>query len=156
MSRASGGVGVPPTGRTRSAAAEEAPVRLALSPPGSGPRLIDGVWWPRSHDLGTSLPGLLAALEERWPGVTRVTVDRSAWGPWPDSLLMPDGRTVRVTRSPAARDRGTIRLLSYGVGRCDLRVVPPEADPADARRPMAANRAGSRPPAAPSRRRTEE
>jgi hypothetical protein len=124
-------------------AAREQPVRLALSGALNGPQRLDGAWWPRSHDLGECLPGLLAALEERWPGITRVTVSRAMWRHRPESVRLPDGRTVHITRSPAAPDRHTIRLVSYGVGRCDLLVVPPGASPEEARRLMAGHADGA-------------
>jgi hypothetical protein len=43
------------------------PARLALLPPGTGLHRIDGAWWPRSHDLGRELPGLLAAWRSAGP-----------------------------------------------------------------------------------------
>ncbi|WP_329369425.1 DUF5994 family protein [Streptomyces sp. NBC_00669] len=123
----------------------EQPVRLALTGSAAGPQRLDGVWWPRSHDLGDCLPSLLAALEERWPGIGRVTVSRSMWRHRPESLELPDGRTVHITRSPADPDRHTIRLVSYGVGRCDLLVVPPGTAPDEARRLMAESPPGAAP-----------
>lgn len=102
------------------------PARLTLLP--TGPHRLDGTWWPRSHDLGRELPALLAALEERWPGITRVTVSRSMWRARPESLLV-GGRVVHINRSAALPRPHTICLLSYGVGRCDLLVVSPGSVP---------------------------
>jgi hypothetical protein len=113
------------------------PVRLALTREQDGPQRLDGAWWPRSHDLGAGLPALLDALDARWPGITRVTVSRSMWRHRPGSVRRPDGRTVHITRSPATPDRQTVRLVSYGVGRCDLLVVPPGATAEAARALMA-------------------
>jgi hypothetical protein len=109
------------------------PARLALLPPGSGPHLIDGAWWPRSHDLGRELPGLLTALEERWPHITRVTVSRSMWRVRPGTLLV-DGRELHINQSESLPRPHTICLLSCGVGRCDLLVVPPGETPTEAHR----------------------
>lgn len=111
------------------------PARLALLPPGTGLHLIDGAWWPRSHDLGRELPGLLTALEERWPRITRVTVSRSMWRVRPGTLLV-DGRELHINQSESIPHPHTICLLSYGVGRCDLLVIPPGATPAEAHRLM--------------------
>jgi Family of unknown function (DUF5994) len=111
------------------------PARLIVLPPGTGPHLIDGVWWPRSHDLGHELPGLLTALEERWPRITRVTVSRSMWRARPGTLTV-DGRELHIHQSESVPHPHTICLLSYGVGRCDLLVVPPGATPAEAHRLM--------------------
>jgi Family of unknown function (DUF5994) len=111
------------------------PVRLTLLPPGTGLHLIDGAWWPRSDDLGRELPGLLTALEERWPRITRVTVSRSMWRVRPGTLLV-DGRELHIHQSESIAHPHTICLLSYGVGRCDLLVIPPGETPAEAHRLM--------------------
>ncbi|MGK5532456.1 DUF5994 family protein [Streptomyces sp. URMC 129] len=124
--------------------ADDLPARLTLLPPGTGPHRLDGTWWPRSHDLGRELPALLAALEEHWPGITRVTVSRSMWRVRPDSLSLGD-RAVHINRSEATPTPHTVCLLSYGVGRCDLLVIPPgapasaAAGPATAPAPAAAH-----------------
>ncbi|MDX3072622.1 DUF5994 family protein [Streptomyces sp. NPDC088354] len=97
-----------------------------------GPHGLDGVWWPRSHDLREGLPGLLAALDARWPGISRVTVSGPMWRTGPEELRFAD-RDVHINRSPAAARSNTICLLSYGVGRCDLLVVPPGATADEAR-----------------------
>jgi hypothetical protein len=98
--------------------------RLTLMPAGTGPQRLDGTWWPRSHDLTRELPGLLSALEERWPHITRVTVSRSMWRVGPAQLPL-NGRVLRINRSDVTHSPNAICLLSYGVGRCDLLVVPP-------------------------------
>jgi hypothetical protein len=115
----------------------EAPARLALLPPGSGPRLVDGAWWPRSYDLGRELPGLLTALEKRWPRITRVTVDRSTWRARSGVLVLGD-RELHISGSESGPGTHTICLLSYGVGRCDLLVIPPATPPDEAHRLMGA------------------
>jgi hypothetical protein len=113
------------------------PVRLVLMPPATGPHRLDGAWWPRSHDLARELPGLLAALEQRWPRITRVTVSRSMWRTEPHRLLLAD-RVLHINRSDVIHSPSAICLLSYGVGRCDLLVVPPGAAPSEGRRMMSA------------------
>ena len=105
--------------------------RLALAPIGTGPRRLDGAWWPRSHDLGRELPSLLAALEHRWPHISRITVSRSLWRTGPAALLLGE-RVLRINRSDAAHSM--ICLLSYGIGRCDLLVVPPGTSVHEGRR----------------------
>jgi hypothetical protein len=111
------------------------PTRLELLPPGTGPHRLDGAWWPRSHSLARELPGLLAALEERWPQISRVTVSRSMWRTGPAVLYVAD-RAVHITRSDVAHSPSAICLLSYGVGRCDLLVVPPGASSDEGERLM--------------------
>ncbi|WP_405719616.1 DUF5994 family protein [Streptomyces sp. NBC_01537] len=113
------------------------PTRLELLPVGTGPHRLDGAWWPRSHSLVNELPGLLAALEERWPRITRVTVSRSMWRTGPGLLHLGD-HTVHITRSDVAHSPSAICLLSYGVGRCDLLVVAPGASAEEGERLMSA------------------
>jgi hypothetical protein len=113
----------------------EFPARLTLLPPGTGLHLIDGAWWPRSHDLSRELPGLLTALEERWPHITRVTVSRSMWRVRPGTLLV-EGHELHINQSESVPHPHSICLLSYGVGRCDLLVIPPGETPAEAQRLM--------------------
>lgn len=114
-----------------------AATRLALLPSGTGPHRLDGAWWPRSHSLARELPGLLEALELRWPRITRVTVSRSMWRTGPGLLHLPD-RVLHVNRSDVAHSPSAICLLSYGVGRCDLLVVPPGASASEGARLMSA------------------
>ena len=120
---------VPPRPATPGATVPLA--RLALAPIGTGPRRLDGAWWPRSHDLGRELPSLLAALEHRWPHISRITVSRSLWRTGPAALLLGE-RVLRINRSDAAHSM--ICLLSYGIGRCDLLVVPPGTSGHEGRR----------------------
>lgn len=110
-------------------------IRLQLLPPGTGRHRLDGAWWPRSHDLFRELPDLLAALDERWPYVDRIMVSRPLWRTGLSTLTLAD-RTVHINRSDAGESPSAICLLSYGVGRCDLLVVPPGATPAEADRLM--------------------
>lgn len=111
--------------------------RLSLVRQGLGPVRFDGAWWPRSLDLATELPPLLAALAERWGYITHVTVDGSTWLPGASAMVL-GGRTLRVIRSTSSGHRHSACLLVRGVGRCDLVVVPPDAPEYQARRLMAA------------------
>jgi hypothetical protein len=116
--------------------------RLELLPPGTGPHRLDGAWWPRSHSLVHELPGLLAALEARWPRISRVTVSRSMWRTGPGLLHLGD-RALHITRSDVAHSPSAICLLSYGVGRCDLLVVAPGASAEEGERLMTAGPAAA-------------
>ena len=100
------------------------PVRLFLLPSGTGPRRIDGVWWPYSCDLSRELPSLLAALDRQRGRVTRVTVNRSAWPHVPPRLRFVD-RVVHLGCFRTDRGPQAICLICPGVGRWDLTVVPP-------------------------------
>lgn len=115
-----------PQSQTPQSQTRGLPARLALRSPGTGPHRMDGTWWPRSHDLGRELPALIAALEEHWPRITKVTVSRVMWRIRPEALSLGD-RAVHINRSDATPHPPTISLLSDGVGRCDLLVIPPGA-----------------------------
>ncbi|MFD5300342.1 DUF5994 family protein [Streptomyces mutabilis] len=102
-------------------------VRLRLAPHGALPRRIDGVWWPHSRDLLTQLPKMLAALPSAWGDITGVTVDAAAWSAAPGRMFVAD-QVVRLHKAPASPhvpDR--VVLLSPGLGRWDLQVIPPNA-----------------------------
>lgn len=107
----------------------ELPARVELRPERTAPHLLDGEWRPRTADLGQELPALIAALEDRWPGITRVTVSGAPWLRHPASVVV-DGRAVHISRLRSFRTPPTICLLSYGVGRCDL-LITPAGHPAD-------------------------
>ncbi|MFV8130068.1 DUF5994 family protein [Streptomyces syringium] len=111
------------------------PARLTLAGPDPRLRRTDGAWWPRSHDLEDELPALLIALNARWGRITRVTVDSGLWPISPRRMTLA-GRVVHLSRCGTAAGRHKICLLSYGIGRCDLLVVPPESPPEEAGRLM--------------------
>ncbi len=130
-------------------------VRLRLAPHGTLPRRIDGVWWPHSRDLLTQLPKMLAALPSAWGDITGVTVDAAAWSAAPGRMFVAN-QVVRLHKAPAsphAPDR--VVLLSPGLGRWDLQVIPPDATEEaaalltaaalDDRRPASAQKPGPRP-----------
>ncbi|MCQ6552205.1 DUF5994 family protein [Streptomyces sp. C10-9-1] len=82
-------------------------------------------------------PTLVGALEERWGRITRITADPAPW-PVASCKVSVGGYTVHVGWL-TDQDRDTMTLLSHtlGLGRCDLLVVPPEAEAACAARLMA-------------------
>ncbi|MFF5710517.1 DUF5994 family protein [Streptomyces sp. NPDC012756] len=110
-------------------------VRLSLTPKTPLTGLLDGAWWPRSRDLAAELPPLVDALEERYGRITRVTVNPTRWPVVPHKVPAT-GHTVHVGWF-TEQDPDKMILLSYTIGRCDLLVIPPEAEPAAAARLMA-------------------
>ena len=114
-----------------------AAVRLALTPAGSAPGLLDGAWWPRSRDLLRELPSLAAELDPIWGRITHATVNPTYWPVIPHKVPAA-GHTVHVGWFAAEQDPHQVTLHSYTEGRWDLLVVPPETDPATAARLMAA------------------
>ncbi|MEU1046910.1 DUF5994 family protein [Streptomyces sp. NPDC005897] len=102
-------------------------VRLRLAPRGVLPRRNDGVWWPHSRDLLTQLPKLLAALPSAWGDIVGVTVDAAAWSAAPGRMFVAN-QVVRLNKAPASpQTPDRVTLLSPGLGRWDLLVVPPDA-----------------------------
>ncbi|MFJ3205659.1 DUF5994 family protein [Streptomyces sp. NPDC086989] len=116
--------------------AAEVPARLSLTPKTALAGQLDGAWWPRSRDLEAELPPLVAALQEPWGRVTRVTVNPTRWPVVPRRVAV-DGRVLHVGWF-AEQDADKLILLAYAVGRWDLLVIPPETEPAAAARLMAA------------------
>jgi hypothetical protein len=55
--------------------------RLRLRPRVDDSAYVDGVWWPRTHDLAAELPGLLTALRPWLDPVGRVVYDPAGWAP---------------------------------------------------------------------------
>src|ERR1700742_1788481 len=54
--------------------------RLRLKPKAPATGYVDGAWWPRSDDLGTELPDLLAVLSVRLGLMQRVLFNLGDWG----------------------------------------------------------------------------
>ncbi|WP_420717165.1 DUF5994 family protein [Streptomyces sp. H27-G5] len=103
------------------------PARLALTPKSPLGGQLDGAWWPRTRDLVAELPLLVAALDETWGRITRVTVNPDRWPVIPHTVPV-DGRTVHVGWF-TEQDPDKLILLSYTIGRWDLLVVPPPHRP---------------------------
>ncbi|NGN69257.1 hypothetical protein G5C51_35895 [Streptomyces sp. A7024] len=112
-------------------------VRLGIAPPSPLPRMIDGAWWPRSRDLITELPTLIAALPLAWGQITVATVSGAMWSALPSRMFVAN-HVVRLSRTSSAHGPHTICLLAPGKGRWDLLVVPPETTAHEAGRLLAA------------------
>ncbi|MET9364893.1 DUF5994 family protein [Streptomyces sp. NPDC006632] len=128
------------------------PVRLHLTPPGNGPRPVDGVWWPRSDDLTTELPRLIRALPHSWPQIALATVNAAMWSAFPGRILVAN-HVIRLHRATSNRTPDAICLVAPGHGRWDLLVVPTRTEKTEALRllSMADGPAADR-PGAPLRR----
>ncbi|TXS49869.1 DUF5994 family protein [Streptomyces sp. t39] len=110
--------------------------RLSLMPETTRAGPLDGAWWPRSRDLTAEIPPLVAALDERYGRITRVTVNPVRWPVVPRKVVAT-GHTVHVGWF-TEQDPDKVILLVHTAGRCDLLVIPPETEPAAAARLMAA------------------
>jgi uncharacterized protein DUF5994 len=62
-------------------------LRLALCERAGTRGGIDGAWWPKSSDLGSELPDLVAVFGSWIGAVARVVYDPSAWLSAPSRIL---------------------------------------------------------------------
>jgi hypothetical protein len=111
--------------------------RLALKADGSSRGLLDGAWWPRSRDLSNELRALTDVLDPLWGRITRIAVNPKHWPVIPHKVPV-GGHTVKVGWFTPEIDPHKLLLLSYGTGRWDLLVIPPETGAESAARLMAA------------------
>ncbi|MFI0237647.1 DUF5994 family protein [Streptomyces sp. NPDC016845] len=111
--------------------------RLVLKDNGSSRGLLDGAWWPRSRDLLSELPALTAALDPLWGRITRIAVNPERWPVIPRRVPV-HGHIVKVGWFTPEIDPNKLLLLSYGTGRWDLLIIPPETAAKSAARLMAA------------------
>jgi hypothetical protein len=111
--------------------------RLALKADGTSRGLLEGAWWPRSRDLLSELPALTDVLDPLWGRITRIAVNPEHWPVIPRKVPV-DGHIVKVGWFTPEIDPHKLLLLSYGTGRFDLLVIPPETGAESAARLMAA------------------
>lgn len=96
--------------------------------------VLDGAWWPRSHDIAAELPRLITELSRRLGPITRVGLDASAWEELPTRLVIDD-RVVHLDAFPVGDD--TVLITRGDRDHFSLLVVPPQATPEAARAAMA-------------------
>jgi len=114
----------------------EATPRLRLKPKAPQTGYVDGAWWPRSDDLTTELPDLLAVLSVRLGPIDRVLYKFSDWAKAPTKLAT-GGRTVRLD-GYRLQPPNTVEVLGLNRNRIALLVVPPHTDPDHAHATMMA------------------
>lgn len=107
---------------------------LRLETTASREGVLDGAWWPRSHDIGAELPALLDALTEHLGPLSRVGLDATAWEGLPTRIVIDD-RVVHVDSFPVGDD--TILITRGDRDHFSLLVIPPEATPEAAHAAMA-------------------
>ena len=86
--------------------------RLRLKPKAPTTGHVDGAWWPRSDDLATELPDLLAVLSVRLGAIDRVMYNLAEWAMVPTATddRRAGGSTRRIPAAtsqypPSARGR---------------------------------------------------
>jgi len=102
-------------------------LRLRLKPAHQSCGSVQGAWWPRTNQLFTELPLLLAVLSPRVGSVDRVIYDQSSWAP--ESLRIEfRGRSI-ILEGSATTSTNTLSLIGDGFGKLVLLVVPPRTNP---------------------------
>lgn len=101
-------------------------LRLRLKPKAPVTGRVDGGWWPRSWDLPTEVPALLAVLAVRLGRVESVSYNLDEWGPTARRITF-EGRVVRLAGYRSQHPR-TVDVLGAR-HRVTLLVVPPDATP---------------------------
>ena len=111
-------------------------LRLKLKPKAPSTGYVDGAWWPRSLDLSTELPALLAVLAVRLGRVRRVSYNLTAWNPAPRRLHVED-QLVRLGGFHF-QDPRTMDVFGLEGPRITLLVLPPGTDQTIAHRVLMA------------------
>jgi hypothetical protein len=113
-------------------------VRLALldARPALG-SVLDGAWWPRSHDLPGELPALVTELHRRGIRVTRAAYSPGSWDPAP-RRVDADGRVVKLGWYNGLDPHLLALTGDLDRVRLDLLVVPAEDSSAQAEEAFAA------------------
>jgi len=108
-------------------------LRLGLHPALDRRAVVDGAWWPYSHDAATELPGLIAGVDRLLGRVTlRIGLHGDAWQSIPHRIPAR-GRQVRVGWFRHTDPR-LITLIFAAGEPIVLLVIPPDtaAGPAEA------------------------
>jgi SAM-dependent methyltransferase len=110
--------------------------RLRLKPKAPRSGYVDGAWWPRSDDLTTGLPELLAVLSVRLGPIDRVLYNLNEWVKAPAKLAI-GGRAVRLD-GYRHQPVNTVKVVGHNYSRIVLLVVPPHTGPNQAHATMMA------------------
>jgi hypothetical protein len=100
--------------------------RLRLKPEHGSAGFVQGGWWPRTDQLHTELPLLLAALSSRSGTVDRVIYDENSWAP---ASLRMEFRGHSVILESTNTSDNTLTVLGNQFGTLVLLVVPPRRRP---------------------------
>ncbi|GAA2532786.1 DUF5994 family protein [Winogradskya humida] len=113
-------------------------VRLRLAPGDTRGKLLDGAWWPRTNDLTTELPQLVAELNGQRGTITHALARTEDWQAPHPKRLPGDRRAVRLAWF-SSQPHGLVTLMTdFGRDRYDLVIVPAGASGEQAETVMAA------------------
>ncbi|MHA7651802.1 DUF5994 family protein [Mycobacterium sp. ML4] len=101
--------------------------RVRLKPLSPACGNVDGAWWPRSDDLMTELPDLIAVLSVHLGATSRVVYRPDEWATTPTELVISH-RLVQLVGSRGQLPN-TVEVLDTKGGKVVLLVVPAHIDP---------------------------
>lgn len=104
-------------------------LRMQLKPAHRSCGFVQGAWWPRSTELDSELPSLLAALSLRVGSIDSVLYHEKGWSQAPLSIKH---QSDQVIMSAHQEWPNVISLFGPRFGRLDLLVVPPYTEPTHA------------------------
>ena len=104
-------------------------LRMRLKPAHRSCGFVQGAWWPRSTELTSELPSLLAALSLRVGSIDSVLYHESDWSPAPLSIKHQGDQVILGAHQEWPN---VVSLFGPRFGRLDLLVVPPYTEPAHA------------------------
>ncbi|MGH3969519.1 MAG: DUF5994 family protein [Mycobacterium sp.] len=105
-------------------------LRLRLKPAHRSRGFVQGAWWPRSDQLATELPPLLAALSLRLGRINRVVYNENSWASTPLRITFGSGDVI--LDGSRGESINTLSVIGEQFGRLVLLVVPPFTDAARA------------------------
>ncbi len=120
--------------RIQTSSAAAAVPRLMFRRDVSRRTILDGAWWPRSHDPVVEVSNLVPALQARQIPVTKIMLNPSGWDSHPRRIGVA-GRIVRLGWF-ATLDPELLIASTGGDQRADLLVVSPDASSASAHAAM--------------------
>lgn len=104
-------------------------LRMRLKPAHRSCGFVQGAWWPRSTELASELPSLLAALSLRAGPIHSVLYHESNWSSAPLSIKHEGNQVILGTHQEWPN---VVSLFGPRFGRLDLLVVPPYTEPTHA------------------------
>ena len=104
-------------------------LRMRLKPAHRSCGFVQGAWWPRSTELTSELPSLLAALSLRVGSIDSVLYHESDWSPAPLSIKHQGDQVIVSAHQEWPN---VVSVFGPRFGRLDLLVVPPYTEPTHA------------------------
>jgi len=104
-------------------------LRIRLKPAHRSCGFVQGAWWPRSTELTSQLPSLLAALSLRVGSIDSVLYHESDWSPAPLSIKHQGDQVILSAHEEWPN---VVSVFGPRFGRLDLLVVPPYTEPTHA------------------------